>query len=568
MNGPDKITINELILRSLEEDISSEEFAMLNRYLKSAPENQAYYETMVDLYVELYEGPELIAASAEGPDPVLQEQLWESLALEEKNAPAKVMEDPDDLEPIRIDRSRLLRPRRKLERTSLYSAIAAIAALIFLLMYVQFVPPRKVAEPVATLTDSIRAQWANASVEMIEGTRMSSDQGAVILTKGVAEFLCDDQTKITIEAPSEFEFLRSNQIALNYGRLYAVSVKGSAGFTVDTPSSRIVDLGTEFGVRVDVTGATEVHMVRGMASLLLKEGAADVKNDVVLKENQARRVQAKGTAFKELAFRAMEFVREIDSDENLIWRGEPINLADIVGGGNGFGTGVMGSAVDPLTGERFLLKDVVNWAPREGQTHYVPVTWHDFIDGVFVPDGQAGPVTISSDGRQFTSFPNTCRMAWAGVTNGGRLPEPLDKPAQELWFNGLQYGNSTHPGIFMHSNLGITFDLQAIRRAYPKITLTEFRTQCGICDNGPGRRPYADFWVLVDGQLRFNENGVKAGMRHEIAIPILPSDRFLTLATTDGGLDVCWLLEDGTPVPIDSDWCLFADPYLIVKTKE
>ncbi len=568
MNDLDKITMNELILRSLEEEVSAEEFALLDRYLKSAPENQVYYEEMIDFYVELDEGPELIVASSEVADPVLQEQWWESLAEDERNAPAKVMEGDDALEPIRIDRSQLLRPRRRLERTSLYSVVAAIAALIFLLVYVRFVPPRKVAEPVATLTDSIRAQWANASVEMVEGVRISSDQGAIILTKGVAEFLCDDQTKITIEAPSEFEFLRSNQVALNYGRLYAVSSKGSAGFTVDTPSSRIVDLGTEFGVRVDVNGATEVHMISGMASLLLKDDTNDVKTDVVLKENQARRVQAKGTAFKELAFRAMEFVRTIDSGENLIWRGEPINLADIVGGGNGFGTGVIGSAVDPLTGESFMLKDVADWNPREGHSYYVPVTWHDFIDGVFVPDSDAGPVAIATDGRQFTSFSDTCRMAWAGVTNGGRLPEPLGEPAQELWFNGLQYGNSRHPGIFMHSNLGITFDLEAIRKAYPNITLTEFRSQCGICDNGPGRLPYADFWVLVDGQLRFNENGVKANERYEIAIPISSTDRFLTLATTDGGLDVCWLLEDGTPVPIDSDWCLFADPYLMVKEKE
>ncbi len=567
MSAADKLRMNELILKSLEEDISGKEFAELNRYLEANPENQAYYRQMINMYVELYEGNEVTTPIEDVVDPVLEEQLWQSLAEYEKNAPVMIVEAKDTPETIKIDKSFLQRPRRQIERKSLYAVIVSLAALVFLLVYIKFVPVREIPEPIATLTDCIDVRWANTAGPMEKGTRMSSSQGSLILTKGVAEFLCDDQTKIILEAPAEFEFLRANQVALNYGRLYAVSQKDSVGFTVDTPGSRIVDLGTEFGVKVDVTGITEVHMIKGKASLTISD-RNNVKNDVILTENQARRVHAKEGIFKTLTFRGKEFVREINSDKSLIWRGDPMNLADIVGGGNGFGTGVIGSAIDPRTARRFLLSRVEEWGPYEGPMEYMPVTWHDFIDGVFVPDGQNGPVTISTDGRQFASCPDTCNMFWSGISNGGQLPEPLDAPPEDILFSNVSYGSAGQSGIFMHSNLGITFDLDAIRKACPNVTITEFRAHCGICDNGPGRFPFADFWVLIDGRVCFSRKGVGAGSDHEIALPVSDKDRFLTLATTDGGEEVCLRLEGNIPVPIDSDWCLFAEPYLMLELKQ
>jgi hypothetical protein len=566
MNTSDKLRMHELILKSLENEISGEEFAELNRYLEAGPAYRAYYQQLIDMYVELYEGSEIITASMEDIDPILQKQLWESLAEYEKRAPAQAVEAAAVPEIIKVDRSVRRSSQRRLNRTSLYTAIGALAAIVFLIVYINFIPARKVAEPVATMTDAIGARWANTAAVMQKGTEVSSDQGAVILTKGIAEFLCQDQTRIVFEAPAEFEFISANQVALNYGRLYAISPEGAVGFTVDTPGTRIVDLGTEFGVKVEVTGATEVHMIKGKANLIIGDPQSP-KRKVVLTEKQARRVDADQGIFKILPFQNNDFVREIDSEQNTVWRGQPINLADIVGGGDGFGAGVPGAAIDPRTAESFLIADVTEWIPHEGTNEYQPVSWHDFIDGVFVPDGENGPVTISTDGRKFAACPDTDNRFWAGIANGGRYPEPLDMPPKNLLFNNADYGNAEHPCIFMHSSLGITFDLEAIRKAYPDVAITEFRAACGICDDGPNRLPFADFWVLVDGRIAFSRTGVKTNSVHQILLPITERDRFLTLVTTDGGKEVSLLLEDGTPVPIDSDWCLFADPYLIAERK-
>lgn len=566
MNTSDKLRMHELILKSLENEISDEECAELNRCLESGPEYRIYYQQIIDMYVELYEGSEIITASTESIDPILQEQLWKSLAEYEKRAPAKAMEAVSVPEIIEVDRSFRRPSRRRIERTSLYTVIGALAALVFLIVYMNIIPPRKISEPVATLTDAIETRWANTAAVMQKGTVVSSDQGAMILSKGVAEFLCEDQTRVLFEAPAEFEFLNVDQVALNYGRLYAISADGFVGFTVDTPGTRIVDLGTEFGVKVEVTGATEVHMIKGKANLLIGD-PKHPQSDVILNEKQARRIDAEKGIFKILPYLHNEFVREIDSEQNTVWRGQPINLADIVGGGDGFGAGVFGAAIDARTAESFLIADVTEWLPYEGTNEYQPVSWHDFIDGVFVPDGENGPVTIATDGRKFAACPDTDNRFWTGVANGGRYPEPLDAVPENLHFNNTVYGDTGHPGIFMHSNLGITFDLQAIRRAYPDISITEFHAACGICDNGPSRLPFADFWVLIDGRVAFSRTGVNTDSVNEIAVPITEQDRFLTLVTTDGGKEVSLRLEDGTPVPIDSDWCLFADPYLIAESK-
>ena len=44
MNTSDKLRMHELILKSLENEISGEEFAELNRYLEAGPAYRAYYQ--------------------------------------------------------------------------------------------------------------------------------------------------------------------------------------------------------------------------------------------------------------------------------------------------------------------------------------------------------------------------------------------------------------------------------------------------------------------------------------------------------------------------------------------
>ncbi|MBN1456527.1 MAG: FecR domain-containing protein [Sedimentisphaerales bacterium] len=572
-NSQEQYDFTELVLLALQGEASPAQMQELNRILIARPDKVRVYVELMELFTEMsLQGSVEIPSTDVDSGKVVDSSTivnssdfdtWMKILAEEEKTALAIEIPKEEPEEGSIQKVEIPQKTKKIS----LSVIFSVAALLFIVLFIYVVPPVSTSVEVAVLTDSIQENWSDTNTSMQNGTRLLDDGTPLLLRKGFAELQFDTNARVVIEGPAEFQILAEDRIGLRYGRIYATVPQAATGFSVYTQNAKIIDLGTEFGVQTDIDGDTNLHVIKGKTTLIAGE-KSDNKVSMEVGRGFAKKISGISSVISDIPCNTKLFARTFDSKENFVWRGEPINLADIVGGGNGFGTGVIGSAVDPLTGESFLLENVIDWTPHKGQEHYVPVTWHDFIDGVFVPDSELGPVTISSNGLQFELFPNTSHMVWAGVTNGGRLPEPLDEPAKDLWFNGLQYGNSLRPGIFMHSNLGVTFDLEAIRRAYPNITLTEFRTRCGICDNVPQRLPNADFWVLMDGQLRFNENAVKNDQFYEISIPISPSDRFLSLVTTDGGLDVCWSLEDGTPIPIDSDWCFFADPYLIVKAKE
>ena len=111
----------------------------------------------------------------------------------------------------------------------------------------------------------------------------------------------------------------------------------------------------------------------------------------------------------------------------------------------------------------------------------------------------------------------------------------------------------------MHANLGITFDLAEIASLNAGLRIERFRSAYGVSESGTDRPCNADFWVLVDGQVRFSATHVRIkGIAGEVDVELTDEDRFLTLMTTDGGdPDVASGLR-GT----DSDWCVFVEPNL------
>jgi hypothetical protein len=100
----------------------------------------------------------------------------------------------------------------------------------------------------------------------------------------------------------------------------------------------------------------------------------------------------------------------------------------------------------------------------------------------------------------------------------------------------------------------------------PEAGTIYFRTQIGI-----ERMPFrpkasnADFWVLVDGKLRFNKTQVKHKSFHSVDVELSQSDRFLTLIVTDGGDPQARVVDGKNVSAIDSDWGMFAEPVLIAE---
>jgi hypothetical protein len=290
-------------------------------------------------------------------------------------------------------------------------------------------------------------------------------------------------------------------------------------------------------VKVDVDGTTDVHMLKGKASLI--PGASRQKGESrELAAGQANRVDTTGRV-AEIQIRERSFVRKIDSETGLLWRGEDLNLADVVGGGDGFGSGSPGGGIDAGTGtveEKFRPRSSSELTPL-GQYRYNEVAGSAYIDGVFVPNDKAVPLRVTSQGHKLLNCPvANSKYYKKGIINRSG---PKQKPGQipSIRLNGKEYGTRERPAIEMRRNKGITFDLEAIRTDIPGSRITRFKALAGISDSVfqdyPDERDMqATFMVLVDGEVRFERSAVtprSGGI--PINLKLDDNDRFLTLIT-------------------------------------
>jgi len=200
--------------------------------------------------------------------------------------------------------------------------------------------------------------------------------------------------------------------------------------------------------------------------------------------------------------------------------GKGVNLADVVGGGNGFGTGRKGIGLDARTGKMQERKfgDLGNVKPG----NYAKCSY-DFVDGVFVP--AEGDTKISSTQLKATDLPTNGGKAWDMIRNG-----PVASQFSTEW-GGVDYNKDGHSMIGLHANAGITFDLAAIRKA-TGITELRFITVAGY--GGRTVEPSAEFRVLLDASLKAHK---KIGRNDTVPIEfkIPKAARFLTFISTDGG---------------------------------
>ena len=151
--------------------------------------------------------------------------------------------------------------------------------------------------------------------------------------------------------------------------------------------------------------------------------------------------------------------------------------------------------------------------------------------------------------------------------NGGWKPYD-DYEKYRLRLSGIEYGIPGRPAIGIHSNQGITFDLDAIRKSTPGFWVTRFSGVFGLSESINLGRNYAegakqvkgeeakvDIWVLVDGEIRFSKMDVcKQDGGLPISVDLNEQDHFLTLVVTEG-----------SDHRIDYDWALIAEPLLELK---
>jgi len=114
----------------------------------------------------------------------------------------------------------------------------------------------------AMLADASDATWhASMAPELMHvGAKLPA--GPLRLESGSAQVLLNSGAAVTLIGPTEFEITGNNTAFLTRGRVLARVPERASNFTLHTPTTTVVDLGTEFGVHVTESDV-EVHVFRG-----------------------------------------------------------------------------------------------------------------------------------------------------------------------------------------------------------------------------------------------------------------------------------------------------------------
>jgi hypothetical protein len=262
---------------------------------------------------------------------------------------------PDSLEPsspeptASIDSRSSFNPRR-----SLFLTLIAVAAMILCLAgpialalrQAERSPdaPSSEDNAIAWLANAQDCQWSGEGSEHGPGPNMRP--GKILrLERGLAEIDFERGARVILQGPAALELVSNNRAKLHVGSV-AVRVPPTArGFIMESARGEIVDLGTEFGLSVDTSGNSEVHVFEGEIEAA-PVGVEGKKPFVKLLENQSARIDGREVVLDPAgaAQKSGRFVRTIVPKPVLVPRVLSLDFTSSVAGtledASGNGTGM------------------------------------------------------------------------------------------------------------------------------------------------------------------------------------------------------------------------------------
>ncbi|MEM9281678.1 MAG: FecR family protein [Verrucomicrobiota bacterium] len=204
-------------------------------------------------------------------------------------------------------------------------ALAACITLLCTLATQTLLPVWKLAgepgNPIATLVLAEECLWKNGTYR--EGQRL--DPGALELLSGTAVIRFDGGAELVLSKGSAVDLVSPAEADLIGGEVVIRAEAGAEGFILDTPSGELVDLGTEFTVRVDPKGETELHVHEG--EVAVAKAAQDADGGIVAAGKAVRLPKDGGR--NEVPLDAIRF-------EEMIARANPKERKDLMTAYEGF----------------------------------------------------------------------------------------------------------------------------------------------------------------------------------------------------------------------------------------
>ncbi|OXU15610.1 FecR domain-containing protein [Sedimentisphaera salicampi] len=527
------------VLKLLEGWAGRDEFEEVQDTLRESPEARALYKKYVNVYSTL---KEINISSI----PKIDDELAEKIIEAEKRAPAiRKCRQEKEKQSCLIEDVHYDIPKRQYSRSSVIAFVLSAAAMLAIVLILTFADRTNQSIRAAVVEDALNAQFSDSTVSFSSGDSIWANN-KVSLSEGYIELKTPNDVLITVEAPAEFDLSKQSDLQLDYGRIYAKVGDQGIGFTVHTDNMRLIDLGTEFGVYKDKKGWTEAHMIKGKAAFI--GGSWLNRSKLELTKGKALGISGGNSDAVEINSEPEKFARSITSQYSAIWRGqETLDLADMVGGGNGLGTGKYKSGIVTIKGE--YSDDIEDFEQILLEyKDYLAVEAMPLIDGVFMPDGGRGPVKVSSQGHTFSGLPDTDVRYRAGLLNGAYHPRVGSVLPHVMTLQGVKQTYPENSAIYIHPEQGVTFDLKNIREIVPDSRISRFTAKFGLSDSIFNDAVFAepekwqdksgfksivcDMQVLVDGKLRFEVNNqTPVDKPVDFDIRLNPKDRFLTICS-------------------------------------
>lgn len=248
--------VKHLVSALLDDKITKEEGEQLNKLLRESEEARKIYRRMVDMDIALQETSEF-------------------------EAPFKDLPQPEEMpEKFRATRFQL----------HVFQAIAATLLIALVITFTESSPEvnkREVAKEMPQ-TEKTEELVLARIIEMSSNVNWQGEPHFIgddlfaeklVLAKGSILIKYENGAEIKLEAPVSYELKSLSYAKIDYGDLAARIPQAAQGFTVDSPRASVVDLGTEFSMKVDENGETQVFVFEGeVETSLIGEDGNTFKN--------------------------------------------------------------------------------------------------------------------------------------------------------------------------------------------------------------------------------------------------------------------------------------------------
>jgi hypothetical protein len=311
--------IYDLLIRFFENDVNDEQREKLLAWSQGdANAPKVYWDFAKDMaFIHSQMAGQIQFEYDLFDDTTFDEAFWNAMAEYEKTVPA--------VEDLREKPSREMVPKvvyppsskRKVTKLQILTLVTSAAAVLFIVLFAKLTPKPLPSVEVATLVDQMNVQRADPKADYENGSRLWSNAYPIDIKKGYLSILYDQGVRLVVEGPALFEIERAG-IRLEYGRLFAEVSESGLGFTVNTPTSQFIDMGTEFGVKANIDGSSQLYVTRG-AVQLFAGSIGESKNARMVTENRA--VEYTEGQVREIQFTQNAFVREFNSVQKRTWRG-------------------------------------------------------------------------------------------------------------------------------------------------------------------------------------------------------------------------------------------------------